>query len=117
MQLVPPCWLLSRSIRFGLHMKYLLSKGEFSISPMVVGTSRLINSDESPAFLAVQNTRKELKTHGFHRSGICIPRLKNALTELFEQQKASPVDIDRNGNTLLYVSKIMDFFKFASFQY
>ena len=75
------------------------------MAPMVVGTDRLVDPDISPAFLAVRDAREELKNAGFDRSSICIPRLQNALEDSFENQKASPLDMDHDGNTLLYVSK------------
>ena len=73
---------------------------------MIVGTDRLVDPNISPAFLAVRNTREELKEDDFNRSSICIPILKNALEDLFESQKASPLDMDHDGTTLLYVSKL-----------
>ena len=71
----------------------------------IISTSRLVDSNTSPAFIAVQNAREELNETGFHRSNICIPNLKLALEDLFDNGEASPLDIDRDGSTLLYVSK------------
>ena len=104
-QLAPPSWLLSRTIDLGLQMKYLWSTRYFRMSPIIVGTSRLVDSNLSPAFLAVRNAREKLKEAGFHRSNIYILNLENALKDLFNNGKASPLDTDRSGHTLLYVSK------------
>ena len=82
------------------------------MAPMIVGTDRLVDPDISPAFLAVRNAREELKDAGFDRSSICIPRLQNALEDSFENKKASPLDMDHDGNTLLYVSKSITSFDF-----
>ena len=71
----------------------------------IISTCRLVDSNTSPAFIAVRNAREELETTGFHRSNICIPNLKSALEDLFDNGKASPLDIDCDGSTLLYVSK------------
>ena len=105
MRLVPPTWLLSRTIHFGMQLKYFWSRGGFSMAPMIVGTDRLVDPNISPAFLAVRNTREELKETGFIDSSICIPKLKTALEDLFESQTASPFDMDHDRSTLLYVSK------------
>lgn len=113
MRLVPPSWLLSRTIHFGIQWKYFWSTGALSIAPIIVGTDRLVDPNISLAFLAVRNTREELKEAGFNRSSICIPRLKNALEDLFENQKASPLDMDRDGSTLLYISKSIASFAFT----
>lgn len=103
-QLVLPSWLLSRSVHFGLQLKYLWSKGIYSISPMVIGTSRFVDSDLSPAFLAIRNAREKLLGVGWHGADIYITNLKNALEDLFDNGAASPFDTDRDGNNLLYVS-------------
>jgi hypothetical protein len=74
----------------------------FSISPIVIGTSRLVNPETSLAFRALSDTIDELYNTRLHH--ICIPRLQNILQDLFDQQKASALDVDRNGRTLLSVS-------------
>ena len=84
---------------------------------MIFATDRLVDPNISPAFLAIRNTREELKEAGFNRSSICIPRLKNTLEVLFENQKASPLDMDRDGSTLLYVSKLIASFTSRGYQY
>lgn len=113
MQLVPPSWLLSRTINLGLQLKYLWSARAFSLSPIIVGTNRLVDANVSPALLAVRNSKEELKEAGFHRSNMCISNLQNALEDLFENRKASPFDTDRNGNTLLYVRKLSASYDFT----
>lgn len=100
--LVPPAWLLSHTINLGFQVKNWRTMKPFSISPIVIGTSRLVDPEASPAFRAIRDAEKEVRTTMQHQ--ICIPRLQNTLQELFDQQKASALDIDCNGHTLLNVS-------------
>ncbi|RYN38248.1 hypothetical protein AA0119_g458 [Alternaria tenuissima] len=78
----------------------------FSISPIVVGTSRLVDPKTSPAFRAIANTIEELWEGGQHH--ISIPRLQNTLQDLFDNDEASALDIDNDGNTVL--NKIIGLF-------
>lgn len=102
LQLVPPSWLLSHSIDLGIHMKNWCTSRAFSLSPIMVGTSRLVDRKTSPAFLAINRTRSALSRTGSHH--IYISQLQIVLRDLFNQQKASPLDTDCKGNTLLSVS-------------
>ena len=104
MQLVFPSWLISRTVHFGLQLKYMWSTGAYSFSPMVIGASRFVNSDLSPAFLAIRNAQVELNGAGWQASKVCIINLKAALEDLFNNGAASPFDTDCDGNNLLYVS-------------
>lgn len=72
---------------------------------MIIGTSRVVDSGLSPAFLAIRNTREKLREAGSHCSNIYIPNLKNTLEDLFDNGTASPFDMDCNGITLFHVSK------------
>ena len=76
------------------------------MAPIIVGTDRLVDPDTSLAFRAIRNTRDELEETDFNRSSICIQKLNNALEDFFESQKQSPLDIDQDGYTLLYVSEL-----------
>ena len=108
-QLLPPSWLYSGSLDLELKVEYWRSKQKISISPMIVGTSRLVDRNRSPAFLAVSDMRDQLKQDGFDCSPTYVPKLKAALDNFFNSGKASPFDTDRNGNTLLYVRKTNSF--------
>jgi len=52
-----------------------------------------------------RHTIQELKLYGQHH--ILIPKLHKTLRELFDQQKASALDVDRNGRTILQVCKFI----------
>ena len=102
MQLVPPIWLFSSTVNLGTHIRNWSTMKPFSISPIVVGTSRLVDPKTSPAFRAIANTIEELWEGGQHH--ISIPRLQNTLQDLFDNDEASSLDIDNDGNTVLNVS-------------
>jgi hypothetical protein len=102
MQLVPPIWLFSSTVNLGTHIRNWSTMKPFSISPIVVGTSRLVDPKTSPAFRAIANTIEELWEGGQHH--ISIPRLQNTLQDLFDNDEASALDIDNDGNTVLNVS-------------
>lgn len=50
MKIIPAEWLLARTINFSLQIRYWQTSKRFSISRPVIGTSRPINSMESPGF-------------------------------------------------------------------
>ncbi|KAF2197110.1 hypothetical protein GQ43DRAFT_223224 [Delitschia confertaspora ATCC 74209] len=99
MQLVPPSYLSSYTINLGMQVRNWRTTKPFSISPIMIGTSRLVDRKLSPAFRAIMDTKEELWEAGLHH--ICIPKLQNTLQNLFNQQKASALDTDTNGRTLL----------------
>ena len=106
MQIVPPSWLLYHTIDFGTKIRNWSTMSPFSISPIVVGTSRLVDSKTSPAFRAIANTEKELRyrrwdTRLHHPE---IPQLQVTLQRLFDNGEASVLDTDTDGRTLLSVS-------------
>jgi hypothetical protein len=101
MQLVPPSWLLPYAINVGTHVRNWSTVNPFSISPIVVGTSRLVDSETSLAFRAIASTLDDLWEHGQHH--ISIPRLQNTLQNLFNDREASVLDTDNNGDTILNV--------------
>ena len=106
-QFLPPSWLFSRSLDLELKVEYWRSTPK--MYPMIIGTSRLVDPNLSPAFLAVSDMRDQLKKDGFDCSPTYVPKLKAALDNFFNSGKASPFDTDRNGNTLLYVRKTNSF--------
>ncbi|CAN9101984.1 unnamed protein product [Alternaria alternata] len=99
MQLVPPSWLLPYAINIGTHVRNWSTVNPLSICPIVVGTSRLVDSKTSPAFRAIASTLDELWEHGQHH--VSIPRLQNTLQTLFNDREASVLDTDSNGDTIL----------------
>jgi hypothetical protein len=102
MQLVPPIWLFSNTVNLGTRIRNWSTMKPFSISPIVVGTSRLVDPKTSPVFRAITETIEELWENGQHH--ISIPRLQNTLQDLFDNNEASVLDIDDDGNTVLNVS-------------
>ncbi len=81
-----------------------LGAGGSSISPIMIGTKRIVDRNRSPAFQAVENIESRLWASNFRASTSCIPDLESVLTLLFSDRKASPLDEDDSGNTLLFVS-------------
>ncbi len=78
--------------------------GGSSISPIMIGTKRIVDRNRSPAFQAVENIESRLWASNFRASTSCIPDLESVLTLLFSDRKASPLDEDDSGNNLLFVS-------------
>jgi hypothetical protein len=106
MQIIPPSWLLCSTIDFGTHVKNWSTRKNFSMSPVVLGTSRLVDGDSSPAFRAIRDCREELKrlTWKARQHHVRITELQCTLQRLFEDGKASVIDTDSNGRTVLNVS-------------
>lgn len=109
LQLIPPSWLLSHIIGFGIGVNNWWIKKLFFLPKIVVGTHRLVDSAVSPAFCAIKFAREELYNRGLHH--ITIPTLQRNLQYLFEEHRASPYDVDYQGRTLLNVSKKNSFIK------
>jgi hypothetical protein len=101
MQLVPPSWLFSRTINFSTQVRNWSIKRNFSISPIVIGTSMLVGRT-SPAFRAISDFQEEMIFTRF--SPINISPLQDTLQRLFNRQEASALDTDRDGRTILNVS-------------
>lgn len=99
--MVPPSWLLSCTINLGIQVKNWWTFKPLSISPIVIGTSRVVDSRTSPGFRAIMDAKRAVYCTGQHH--IYIPKLQHTLRDLFDQQKASSLDIDSNGRTLLNV--------------
>jgi hypothetical protein len=102
MQLVPPSWLLFHTINIGTCVRNWSTLNPFSVNPIVIGTSRLVDPKTSPAFRAVAVTIEELWEGEHYR--ISIPRLQNTLQDLFDAEEALALDVDNDGNTVLNVS-------------
>ena len=100
--LVPPKWLLARVISITFQSTW--GAGGCSISPLMIGTRRIVDRNRSPAFQAVENAKNKLWASEFRACTSCITDLESALTLLFSDHKASPLDEDENGITLLFVS-------------
>jgi hypothetical protein len=107
MQIVPPSWLLCSTIDFGTHVKNWSTRKNISISPVVIGTSRLVDRDSSLAFRAITECLNELVSLSWKNARqhhVLIPELQCTLQRLFEDGKASVIDTDSNGHTVLNVS-------------
>ncbi|KAI4657051.1 uncharacterized protein J4E79_007667 [Alternaria viburni] len=108
MQIVPPSWLLYHTIDFGTRVRNWSTMNQFSVSPIVIGTSRLVDSQMSPAFLAIANTDNELSELK-HPQLTCrhphvVAQLHNTLQRIFDDGEASALDVDSDGRTVLNVS-------------
>ena len=108
MQIVPPSWLLCHTIDFGTHVRNWSTMNPFSVSPIVVGTSRLVDSRTSPAFLAIANSRKEVRelqeAGRYSGQRHITTQLHNTLQRMFDNAEASALDVDSDGRTVLNVS-------------
>ncbi len=104
MKIVPPGWLLAQTINLGFRIKNQNMKRSFSINPLVIGTDRLVDPGQSPAFQAVRKARGELTDSRFLDSPACLEVLRKTLQHHFQNQRASAMDQDCAGRTLLSVS-------------
>jgi hypothetical protein len=102
MKIIPPTWLLSHTVHLGFSLQFSKWQTSWKISPLVVGTSRLVDSRTAPAFCAIQNT---WQSH-WSETGIQpahVSALERTLRDIFECQQGSAFDEDANGSTLLCV--------------
>jgi hypothetical protein len=115
MRIIPPKWLLSHAVNLSFSLRRRASYKNCSISPLIFGTSRLVDPAESPAFRAIRHTfdRAIIDTvdtidRQFDRDHSLpahhIRELEKVLRELFQSHQASALDESKGGNTLLYVS-------------
>jgi hypothetical protein len=72
---------------------------------MIVGTSRVVDRTTSLSLGAISNVKEKLKRTDFVDSAKSLATLKLTLEDLFEKKKASALDQDRDGNTVLSVSR------------
>lgn len=84
------------------------SMGGWSISPVVLRASRLVDASKSPAFQAVNKTWTSLISTNYQGGNLRLKELEGTIRNLFENHQASARDEDCNGNTLLYVRNIMN---------
>jgi len=105
MQIVPPSWLLCHTIDFGTHVRNWSTLNPFSISPIIVGTSRLVDSKKSPAVRAIEHTKAELRMARLdtRRHDMLVSRLQDTLQRLFDDGEASVLDAETDGRTILNV--------------
>jgi hypothetical protein len=101
---VPPSWLLAHSLNLSFKLKGWRSRKGIELSPVVLGTSRLVDASNSLSFQALANTKAKLFATNFKESATCIVTLKSILENIFQSGKASALDEDRDGNTILSVS-------------
>lgn len=102
---VPPSWLLAHTLNLSFKLKGWRSSKGVELSPIVIGASRLVDASSSLGFRAVSNARDKLHSTGFADSANCMATLRLVLEDLFQNHKASALDEDRDGNTLLSVRK------------
>jgi len=105
MQIVPPSWFLHRTIDFGTHVRNWSTRKNFSMSPIILGTSRLVDSKTSPAFRAIANYKNKLSgLRRFEQDRRSLSQLHNTLQRMFDNAEASALDVDSDGLTVLNVS-------------
>lgn len=113
MRFVPPRWLLAHTIYLGLSIKTTAINGSFSIAPVVLGVSRIVDKSESPAFRLLKdfedNYRRLRRSHWAGENiGTCpgpgmVSDVESSLRELFDNGVSSPLDEDETGTTILHV--------------
>ncbi|CAE7175522.1 hypothetical protein PTNB73_02837 [Pyrenophora teres f. teres] len=104
MQIVPSWWLYA--INIGTQVNNWSTRGQFAISPIVVGTTRLVDPETSPAFRAIEEMQRDERLYKawLNKSQAigAVPRLWPRLHDLFIQGKASVWDTQCDGRTLLH---------------
>lgn len=107
-KVVPPTWLLSHTINLSLVLRNWSNGKGLSIAPVVIGTSRVVDPNISPGFQTVRAHSNLLESPRFENSTKFVESLDRSLRDVFGTGQSSPLDEDRDGNTLLYV-RIMAF--------
>jgi hypothetical protein len=103
MKIVPPAWLLAHTIQISVVLKNWSNSRGFSMLPVVIGTSRLVDAENSPGFQIMQRYENILYEDQFEDSKQFVVSLEEALKVVLDAGQSSVFDEDRNGNTLLYV--------------
>lgn len=103
---VPPAWLLSHTINLSLVLRNWSNGRGWSIAPVVVGTSRIVDPDISPGFQTVRAHRDLYGSGHFENSANFVNSLDRSLRRVLSAGQSSSLDEDRDGNTLLYVRTI-----------
>lgn len=115
MRIVPPKWLLSHTIHLGFSIRMRAVSHAFSIAPIVLGSSRIVDKRVSPAFQLLENfdsnhgclQSASSKVYTFLRPGPgVVATLESSLRNLFHGGLSSPADEDETGDTVLYVRPI-----------
>ncbi|KAI0410263.1 hypothetical protein F5X98DRAFT_359939 [Xylaria grammica] len=97
MRIVPPTWLMRHTINLGVSLQYWGSgNSRWRMAPLIVGTSRLVDSKTSPAFQAIRRLHPGSILPGDIRA------LSRSLKDLFASGQASVYDEDDTGHTLLH---------------
>lgn len=102
-KVVPPTWLLSHTINLSLVLRNWSNGKGFSIAPVVIGTSRIVDPNTSPGFQTVRQYEDLLESLHFENSTEFVESLERSLRDVISAGQSSPLDEDRYGNTLLYV--------------
>lgn len=114
MRIVPPKWLLSHTIHLGFCMRMRAVSHAFSIAPIILGASRIIDKSVSPAFQLLENFESNLRHDDTsdrpsaftHPGPGIVTTLENTLRDLFDSGLSSPADEDATGDTILYVRPV-----------
>lgn len=102
-KVIPPTWLLSHTIHLSLVLRNWSNGRGFSIAPLIIGTSRIVDPSTSPGFQTVRAYLDHLNSHRFRSSTMFVESLDKSLRDVISTGQSSPLDEDRDGNTLLYV--------------
>lgn len=102
-KVVPPTWLLSHTIHLSLILRNWSNGRGSSIAPVVIGTSRIVDPNSSPGFQTVRAYKDLLESCHFETSAKFVESLDRSLRDVLSTGQSSPLDEDRDGNTLLYV--------------
>jgi len=108
MKITPPTWLLRHTISLGISLHNWGSQGGWKLSPLIVGISRLVDSRVSPAFQAIGKIF-DYDTRSSTVSKEKFQTLEKTLRDLFVSGQASGLDEDESGNTILYVSYLLNY--------
>lgn len=116
MKIIPPRWLLCHTLYLSLVIRNWCTDAGFSISPMVLGTKRIVDRNASPAFLAVRRhfdvlhvAWDETRIQGLEtderriQAPVSASSLHLALRHMLDNNQCSVLDEDDQGLTLLYV--------------
>ena len=103
MEIVPPTWLLAHTVNFSMKLKDWTSYKGTSISPIIIGTRRLVDRAHSPLFRAIANTKEKLTVSSFQNASLIIADLHTTINNVLNGREASTLDEDGDGNTILSV--------------
>ena len=116
MEIIPPTWLLAHTVNFSLKLDAWRSYKGTSMSPIVIGTRRLVDRAHSPLFRAISDTKEKLTISSFKNDKIIIAGLHTTIRNILEYREGSALDEDGDGNTLLSVKALvqtMDIFQLS----